>query len=301
MSPSLRRLRYFLVVSRSLHVGRAAEELGIAQPALSQQIKALEQELGVRLFHRRKRGIDLTAAGEAYRDEVERLLAQHEQAADVARRTARGEMGSIAMGYVGSAMFEPEFPELLRNLHEHWPQLRLNLREARIEDQLRELDEGSLDLAVLRAPATLSDARHRRLRGSQRPLMAALPEGHRLLARRKIRIAELADEPMISFTDPADVAIMRVASDLAAKAGVTLSVRWRVSEAASVLGLVAAGMGYGIVPAAVARFNLPGVAFRDIADAGAVAELWYVWRHDRETPALRRVLSQIRQGSRHAD
>lgn len=293
MIPSLRRLQYFNVVSTTLHIGKAAELLGIAQPALSQQIKALETELGVRLFHRRKRGIDLTTAGEAYLIEVKRLLIQHEHATDVARRTARGELGSLQLGYVGSAMFEPEFPALLRQLRDRWPDIRLRLQEHPVQAQLHALAAGDIDVAVVRGPVPVGamDTNVRKLVGSRRPLAAALPQGHRLLGKRRLYLADLAKEPMISFNDPPHLAIMQIASELAQRAGIELNVAWQVSEVASVLGLVAAGLGFGIVPASVAQLGMPSVGFRDLADTGAYAELWYLWHAERETPALKRFIA----------
>lgn len=293
MTTSLRRLAYFLDVCETLHIGKSAERLGIAQPALSQQIKKLETELAVQLFLRRKRGIELTVAGAAYRLEVQRLLAMHAQASEVAQRTARGELGSIHLGYVGSAMFEPEFPSLLKRLRSQYPGVRLALHEQRIEDQLAALQRGELDIAVVRAPGVELGPRQQKRVGSRRPLIVALPNDNPLLAQAAVSIADLAAEPMISFDDPSSLAILQIAHTLAQRAGVQLNVAWRVPEVASILGLVAAGMGYGIVPASIASLAMPTVSFRPLTDEGAYAELWYVWNEDRITPAIQRFLDLL--------
>ncbi|MEE7441905.1 LysR family transcriptional regulator [Methylobacterium oryzae] len=290
---SLRRLRAFLIVCETLHLGRAAERIGIAQPALSQQIRGLEEGLGVRLFHRRKRGIDLTAAGEAYRIEANKLLRLHADAAEEARRVARGEMGRLAVGYVASAMFEERFPETLRALHQGLPDLRIALREDGISELLRALVNGEFDVVLVRAPLVLPDeCRH--LLGARQRLVAVLPERHPLARKQSLSMAELAGEPMVGFNDPDDRGIMRVASDLAASSNLVMDVRWRVSGVTGVLGLAAAGQGFGIVAESSACVSLPGVCYRPLSDPEATAELWYVWRPDRLTPALDHFLAIVR-------
>ncbi|MFF9550778.1 LysR family transcriptional regulator [Methylobacterium fujisawaense] len=290
---SLRRLRAFLVVCETLHLGRAAERIGIAQPALSQQIRGLEEGLGVRLFHRRKRGIDLTSAGEAYRIEAVKLLRLHAEAAEEARRVARGEMGRLAVGYVASAMFEPRFPETLRALHHALPDLRIALREDGITELLATLMNGEFDVVLIRAPVSLpTECRH--LLGARQRLVAVLPERHPLSVKAELSISELAGDPMVGFNDPDDRGIMRIASNLAATSGRALDVRWRVSGVTGILGLAAAGQGFGIVAESSACVTLPGVCYRPLSDLGAVAELWYVWRPDRLTPATEHLLAMVR-------
>lgn len=293
VAASLRRLRAFLVVCETLHLGRAAERMGIAQPALSQQIRGLEGGLGVRLFHRRKRGIDLTSAGQAYRIEALKLLRLHAEAAEETRRVARGEMGRLEVGYVASAMFEPRFPETLRALHLALPDLRIALREDGIKELLRALMNGEFDVVLVRAPIVLpAECRH--MIGARQRLVAVLPEGHPLSARAELSIAELVREPMVGFNDPDDRGIMRIASDLAAASDMALDVRWRVSGVTGILGLAAAGQGFGIVAESSACVTLPGVCYRPLSDPGAVAELWYAWRPDRLTPATERLLAMAR-------
>lgn len=292
VTASLRRLRVFLAVCETLHLGRAAERIGIAQPALSQQIRGLEEGLGVRLFHRRKRGIDLTAAGEAYRIEAIKLLRLHADAAEEARRVARGEMGRLAVGYVASAMFEERFPETLRAMHQGLPDLRIALREDGISELLRALVNGEFDVVLVRGPVALpSECRH--MLGARQRLVAVLPERHPLARKRSLTVAELAGEPMVGFNDPDDRGIMRIASDLANKSNVNLDVQWRVSGVTGVLGLAAAGQGFGLVAESSACVTLPGVCYRPLSDPGAMAELWYVWRPDRMTPALNHLLTMV--------
>jgi DNA-binding transcriptional LysR family regulator len=293
ISASLRRLRAFLVVCDTLHIGRAATQLGIAQPALSQQIRGLETALGVQLFHRRKRGIDLTAAGIAYRDEAMKLIASHAAAAEIARRTARGEIGALSIGYVASAMFDGEFPRLLGALREKHPDIAISLREGGIGDIGRAVSAGEIDIALLRAPLLLPPGCIFRVAVRDR-LVVALSDRHRYAARTSLSLGDLADEPMIGFNDTSELGIERVIGDLAGDAGIMPRIEWHVSTMTSLLGLAAAGLGYGIVPEGVSRISLPGVCFRPL-DQPVWAELWYVWRKENLSPALKSLAALMPQ------
>lgn len=290
---SLRRLRVFLTVCETLHMARAAERLGVAQPALSQQIRSLEEAVGAHLFHRRKRGIDLTAAGAAFRLEAEGLLRQHAEAIDIARRAARGEMGRLALGYVSSAMFERRFPSQLRLMRERHPQVQFILREGNIKGLIAAVESGEVDLALVRAPIAIAPPLHKRLHSRQK-LVVVLPQGHRLTALPAIPIRELAQEAMVALPDLENVGIMHVAGALAAAEGLALNIRWQVSEVASVLGLVAAGLGFGIVPSDIAAMAGPELAVRPLSAGQAPApatELWLVWHDEKITPALEHFLT----------
>ncbi|HEV3431884.1 MAG TPA: LysR substrate-binding domain-containing protein [Paraburkholderia sp.] len=289
-SASLRRLQVFLAVCETLHMARAADQLGVAQPALSQQIKGLEEALGVRLFNRRKRGIDLTTAGESFRAEAQKLLALHQQAIDAVRRTARGEMGRLALGYVPSAMFERSFPLQLRAMREQHPNVELTLRDDSLGELCKALVAGEIDVALVRAPVPEGLPLKHRVHSTQE-LVVILPADHTLAALERIPLARLVAEPMIGFPDPENVGIMNVVANLAAKAGVTLEQKWRVADVGSILGLVAAGLGFGIVPQNFAQLAGPEIVSRPLAGRTPRAELWLVWHEEKETPALKRFLA----------
>ncbi|MCB8876437.1 LysR substrate-binding domain-containing protein [Acidisoma silvae] len=288
---SLRRLQVFLAVCETLHMARAAEALGIAQPALSQQIRGLETAIGARLFHRRKRGIDLTAAGAQCRDQAVRLLRLHGETIEQVRRVARGEAGRIVLGYVGSAMFERRFPAELRQMRDRFPGVELSLREGSILTLLDAVASGDIDIALVRAPIDVAPPLKARFH-SRQALSVILPHNHPLARLPAIPIAHLAQETMIGLPDSEAVGIMRVVTELARAAGIQLPVKWHVSEVGSVLGLVAAGLGFGIVPEAIAALAGPEIAARPLlVDPPAHAELWLVWHEEKLTPALSQFLS----------
>ena len=150
-SMELRHLRYFVVVAEELHFRRAAERLHMSQPPLSQQIRALEEEVGATLLLRNQRKVELTAAGAAFLERAREILAPVEDAARQARRVQRGEVGRLAVGFVGSAMYS-FVPELLRAFREQSPDIALRLHELGTSEQLRQLEDGRLDVGFMRLP-----------------------------------------------------------------------------------------------------------------------------------------------------
>src|SRR5580704_11512582 len=148
----LRRFKYMAVLAEELHFGRAAERLGIAQPALTQQIQALERELGVQLFQRTKRSVRLTVAGRVTLDEAIRTLQQAERTALVAQQAGRGELGHIEIGFVGSAIFSGVLSQAIAHFRQANPMVELRLNELGILQQLSEVGSGKLDLGLIRRP-----------------------------------------------------------------------------------------------------------------------------------------------------
>jgi DNA-binding transcriptional LysR family regulator len=152
----LRHLRYFVAVAEELHFGRAAKRLYIAQPPLSQQIHQLEEELEVSLFKRTNRRVELTDAGQAFLGEAYKILAQVEQAKLLAQRTARGEVGKLALGFVSSAAFEL-LPRLLYAYREQYPQIHVSLHEMEKDQQIAALFSRQLQVGLLRPPVDSSE------------------------------------------------------------------------------------------------------------------------------------------------
>ena len=164
----LRHLRYFIAVAEELHFRRAAERLHMSQPPLSQQIRQLEEEVGAQLLTRNQRKVELTAAGAAFLVRAREILDAVEDAARQARRVQRGEVGRLAVGFVGSAMYS-FVPELLRGFREQAPDIALRLHELGTTEQLRQLDDGRLDVGFLRTPGRWPGLQLRdRARGADR-------------------------------------------------------------------------------------------------------------------------------------
>lgn len=287
----VRHLRYFVTVAEERHFGRAAERLHMAQPPLSQQIRRLEAEVGVELFVRTTRRVDLTAAGAAYLERARAILAEVDDAADEARRVAAGAVGRLAVGCVGSATYSL-LPALSRRLAEELPGIDFAFRgEMLVADQVEALRTGAIDVALLRPPVDDASLRLTRLREER--LVVAVPTGHRLAARKQVRVADLADADLIVHSAGRRSAMYDVVRGLFADAGVTPHIRHEVGETSTLVTLVAGGLGVAVVPEPVRALALDGVAYRALVRPARTVELAVAHRAERTEPHLHRTLSVL--------
>jgi len=192
----LRHLRYVVALADSLHFGRAAERLGISQPPLSQQPRHLEEELGVKLFNRTKRQVEVTRAGELFVHEARAILAQAEYAAKLATRVSEGEIGQLTIGVAGPAD-APIFVETFRTFARRHPKSRLILRNIGTAQQAQALREGRIHVGFLVPP--VDDVELAIETVIERPIAIALPRGHALAARSRVPLRSLATESHILF------------------------------------------------------------------------------------------------------
>lgn len=201
MNLELRHLRYFVTVAEELHFGRAAARLRVAQPPLSQQIRRLERELGVTLFHRSTRRVQLTDAGKILLDEAKRVLAGAAHAVHVVQRAARGESGTLNVGFAASVMFM-ELPAIIRRFRERFPDVELKLRELPTVPQLARLRSGELDIGFVRQPDP--DPLLHMETVMREPLLIAVSKSHPLASRAKVPLEDLKHEEFVMF--PREVA-----------------------------------------------------------------------------------------------
>jgi DNA-binding transcriptional LysR family regulator len=282
----LRHLRYFLAVAEELHFHRAATRLHISQPPLSQQIRALERELGVTLLERNRRRVTLTVAGEGFRDDARSILAAVERASERARHVARGSLGTISIGFVGSAMFSPTLPDILREFRAGHPDVELVLRELPTTAQLHALVGGELDVGVIRGPVAESEIDpHLELMTIQRErLVAALPASHRLAARRRLRAEDLRGESFVILARREAPGLYASLAAAMSDAGGLPEDVLEVAEMQTIISLVAGGFGVSLVPTSVGQVDRSGVAFRPIAGATQTIELSVAWRAGTGSP-----------------
>lgn len=291
-----RQFRYFIAAAEELHFARAAEKLGIAQPALSQQIKALEQQLGARLFLRAKRRVELTEAGTAFLEEARAALVQAERAMRVARDMARGESGQIDIGIVGSAMYETRFTRHLRAYSNAHPGVGIALHEMPIQEQLDAVRAQRLDIAVIRDPLPgrlMHEVDHFVL--STQQLVMALPKTHRSAGAGEVRLADLANDDFIGFDDPPGAGIGQSQQDLCRRAGFEPRITQKVSEVATLISLIAAGFGVGMIADLVTHLRLPGVRYLPFAGIDAPSSLVLVHRRFERSTTVRALLDILRQ------
>lgn len=285
----LRHLRYFVAVAEERHFGRAAARLHMAQPPLSQQIRQLEAELGIRLLHRTTRRVDLTPAGAAYLDRARDVLAAVDAAAVEAQRVDAGLEGRLVVGCVGSATYSL-LPSLARTLREQVPAVDFSFRgEMLVPDQVEALHRGDIDLALLRPPieapgpgVALTPLRRERL-------IVALPDAHRLAGRKRLRVADLRDESFIVHPGRGRSVMNARVADLCHAAGFEPRIRQEVGETSTLVTFVAAGLGVAVVPETVAALGIAGAAYRPLS-GGGVIELSAAIRAGNETPQLARAM-----------
>ncbi|MCO2660902.1 LysR family transcriptional regulator [Pseudomonas aeruginosa] len=280
----LRHLRYFIAVAEELHFGRAAERLGISQPPLSQQIQALEEEIGARLFERTNRRVELTDAGRLFLDESRQVLAQVDKAVLLARRAHLGELGELKIGFTSSAPFTSTIPSSIHAFRKAYPDVHLDLQEMSSRQVLKALLEESLQVGVIR-PLALPDAVHW-VELFREPLVAVLRADHPLAAGSEdgLAIAALAEEPFVFFPRSYGTGLYDQVIALTRQAGFSPRIAQEASEAMTIIGLVSAGLGVSILPASFRRTRVDGVGYRTLSDPEATTAVWLVRRQNEGSP-----------------
>src|SRR3954447_8460321 len=195
----LRHLRYFVAVAEELHFGRAAERLFIVQPALSKQIAALEKELGVELFVRTKRHVEMTPAGAALLEDARQVLAQAEGAKLRAQLASRGEVGVLEVGFVVPVLYDL-LPHMLRSFRAEFPTVRLSLHELHSREITNGLLSRDLHIGFSRLPIGGDGDSLRVLPLVEESVVVAVPEAHPFAAQDSVALADLADEDLIMIT-----------------------------------------------------------------------------------------------------
>lgn len=268
----LRHLRYFLATAEEMNVTRAAERLGIAQPPLTQQIKALEAEIGVALFHRIGRRIELSSAGAAFLEETRAILGRVAQAKARAQRAGRGEIGKLRVGFTSSASFSPFVTEVLKTFRTEWPEVEVALEEHRTALLTDAVKADRLDAAFVRPPLAEDDALSVRWLATE-PLVAAVPIAHAAAGRRSVRLTELRDDPLILYPRRGGSGLSDQAVAECLRLGFTPRPGQEAPELAAAINFVAAGMGVAVVPACMRHLRPDAVRFLTLDGSELRAEL----------------------------
>lgn len=286
----LRHLRYFVAVAEEAHFGRAAKRLQIAQPPLSRQIQALEDEIGVFLFDRSRKRVELTAAGASLLESARRLFAQVDVAIRDAKRASAGESGRITIGYPSTLAYSG-LPELLRTFRTQKPGVEISLRELPPQEQMNLLRDGQLDIGFVRAPVEDGSLVSERVR--REPLVVALPSDHRLTSRKRIALKDLATENFVCFPRARGPGFFDQLMGIFQGAGFTP----RIVQETPLLDLVsfvAAGFGVAVVPASIRNLRRAGVAYRPIVGS-PTTDLLLVWKEERHDPLVSAFVEVVRR------
>lgn len=285
----LRHLRHFLAVAETRHFGRAAEQLHIAQPALSQSIRQLEAELGATLLARTTRQVSLTPAGAFFRDEAQRLVDGLDDSVRGVRRIAEGRSGLLRVALTGTAAFD-QLPRIARIVQQDLPGIALEVVADQLTPaQLDGLRSGHVDLGLLRPPVAGDDVELRTVLRER--LVLALPADHRLADEPGLEVVDVAHDAFVMYADTHS-AVNEVVVRSARAAGFSPRREHEAANTSVLLALVAAGLGIALVPESARALPLRGVVFRDVAGAATI-DLALGWVREHPSPLVTTLVAAL--------
>ena len=281
----LRHLKYFVTVADELHFGRAAERLGISQPPLSQQIHALETRLGAKLFERKGRGIVLSGAGSALLPRARAILTQTERAAESVARSQRGELGELHLGLMSSGPFTVVVPRVLARFRERLPDVRLLIHEMATVQQIEALEQGLIDVGVIRPEALPHGIKAMEL--FKDSLTVVMHASNPLAAKQgPVDIAELANEDFIFYQRHLGIRLYDEVIALCTRAGFSPRILYEVRELPTIIGLISGGFGVAVLPGSVQRMMVENVVYRPVKNMQAATAVWAIYRDDANDPMV---------------
>jgi DNA-binding transcriptional LysR family regulator len=295
----LRHIRYFLAVAEERSFTRAAARLNVAQSPVSHQVRQLEREIGVKLLSRSTRSVALTYAGEVFYERTRKILADTDEAADAARKAARGELGALSVGFTGSATYEL-LPTLVRAYADRHPDVRLEVFSDMVTPrQVEQLADGRLGVGILRPPVTTPGLVVETLR--HEPVVALLASRHPAMAKPELHLAELRDDWFISYPDNPPSTLYQLTQTACEAAGFRPRIRQVVADSAALVALVAADLGVALVPASLSHLKISGATFRPLSSPQLSTGLALAYREHETNPLVRRFLETARVVIRSCD
>jgi DNA-binding transcriptional LysR family regulator len=277
-------------VAEELHFGRAALRLHIGQPPLSQQLRRLELDLGVQLFRRTKRKVELTAAGAAFLDGANAVLAQAARARSAAIRAANGEIGELVIGFVPTCDGRL-LSRVIARLRDVAPQLRVRIESLSTSAQATALITGALDAGFVRLP--LADPLLMVEPVQREGLWVSMPDQHRLAAKAVLVLDDLAGENLVLFPRMIAPGYYDALLDLMARRRLRLPVSQHAEQVQAILTIVSAGLGLSVHPEATTVLAYPGITYRRL-DEAFTADTGLAWRRDRSADGLTQLLNVVR-------
>ncbi len=295
-SIDLRLLRYFVIVAEEGHLTKAAQRIGIQQPPLSQQIRALEKELGVTLFRRMPRGMELTESGQALLIDARLILEQINTTIEGVRRISLGESGRLAVGFTESAALHPFIPAVIRAFRQKSPGVIMAVEESNTNELVEDLRHNRLDVAFIRSPIG-SAAGLKMETMLVEEMIVALPITHRLAQRRKsLPLTALAEDDFILNRRPSGPGLYDSVIAACRAAGFSPRVVQEAKKNLSTLSLVAAGLGVSIVPASMRHVQLKEVVYLKLEQAPDLrAPLHLAYRDEPQSGAAERMIIEARK------
>jgi len=267
----LRQIRSFLSIAETLHFGRTAELIHLSQPALSLQIQALEQEVGVRLFERNRRKTSLTAAGFAFREDAVRALSQLNQAIRRARQAANGKLGLLRIGFISTAGTEI-VPNIVGQYRELNPEVEFSLRAITTADQVQMLETGSLDIGFLRLPIGEHSALEV-VTVHREPFALVVPATHKLAKRKRVRLSEVSGQDFVMYERRYAPGFHDLIVGMLRDAKIVPNISQTAAEISTLISLVDAHMGIAVLPASAVKHSVASVIACEIVDQIPMSEI----------------------------
>ncbi|RQU17583.1 LysR family transcriptional regulator [Burkholderia cenocepacia] len=289
----LRRLRYFVTVADELHFGRAAVRLRIAQPPLTRHIAALETELGIRLFERSTRAVQLTPAGVLFLEQARSVIHAVDEAEATARKMAQGTVGRVVIGYASSIPMSDAFSDIVRTVSRSMPEVELAFREVSTASQRQQIADGTMDIGFGWSAVKTSEPGIASLVVSREPLVAAVPAQSKYAGDATIAFSELVNENFVTFPSGYGSALNAALDDLCAHEGVTPRIGPTASQITTLVSLVAAERGVAIVPGFTSTLQRSGVAYLPLAKPH-VLELIVTWSEPFSSPCVEQFIEFAR-------
>ena len=289
----LRHLRYFCVLAEQLHFTKAALLLNVAQPALSHQIKQLEDELGTQLVERTNRRVRLTEAGEVFLTRAARILEQIDQAARETSRVGQGDAGSLTIGVVSTAVCSV-LPELLRSFRRESPNIAIDIREMEPGEQVEALRKETIDIGLLFL--SIQDPAFDSVVVARERLIVALPTGHSAASVEKVRLRDLETETFLIPRQQPVPGFHELVLDTLHSGGIE-EPRLQPTRLLQTAVFLASGqLGVALVPESFRQhLRVRGCVYRDLAGSPSYADLIGLWRCNNVPPALRRFIQQLKR------
>src|SRR5260370_8873902 len=280
----LRQIRSFLSIAETLHFGRTAEMIHLSQPALSLQIRALEDEIGVRIFERRRRKTARRAAGVVFREDAIGALLRLDQAVHKAKLAANGKLGILRIGFISTAGNEI-VPTIIRQFRELNAEVEFSLRNILTIDQIRLLEAGSLDIGFLRLPI----GGHSELEVvtvHREPFVLVVPLSHKLAKRKRVRLREASGQDFVMYERTYAPGFHDLIFGMLRDAGIIPNVRQTAGEMPTLISLVDSGMGVAILPASVVKRSVASVVACEFADKIPMSEIGIAVREGNRAPVV---------------
>jgi DNA-binding transcriptional LysR family regulator len=276
-------MRYFVTVAEELNFSRAAKRLNMAQPPLSQQIKSLENEIGVQLLKRNNRKVELTEPGRVFLEEARNTLFQAEKAVKVAQLAEQGQIGQLTIGFVGSAT-DGIFIDKIKEFRDKYPFVHLKLKEMTTTQQLDALHSHEIHVGLMRPFEHKTSIQTEVF--TEEPFVLVLPKSHGLASHPKISVHEVANEPFIMPPRHLGSEFYDIVIGFFRSYGISIHIIQEAVQMHTIVNLVSSGLGISAVPSSVRNFRRPGIVYKNFVEKPPQINLSLAWRRDDDSPAL---------------